>query len=93
MGWIGAGGTLGGVIFSVFFRELGYRTAFASMGAVASGSAFLSIFMNMKSLTAIYHEKIKAEHIKNNNNFVFHDDAPVDRKLHEGKSKFLKTHR
>ena len=47
------------------------------MGLSAAASAFLSIFMNLKSLEAIYHEKIKAEHIKNNNNFVFHDDAPV----------------
>ena len=31
----------------------------------------------MKSLNAIYEEKMRAEHIKNNNNFVFHDDAPV----------------
>lgn len=77
MGWIGGGGTMGGVIFSLVFRELSYKRAFITMGLAASGSAFLSFFMNMKSLAAIYQEKMRAEHIKNNNNFVFHDDAPV----------------
>ena len=77
MGWVGAGGTMGGVIFSIFFREFSYERAFLSMGLAACGSAFLSLFMNMKSLNAIYEEKMKADHIKNNNNFVFHDDAPV----------------
>lgn len=77
MGWIGGGGTMGGVIFSLFFRQFSYKKAFITMGLSAAASAFLSIFMNLKSLEAIYHEKIKAEHIKNNNNFVFHDDAPV----------------
>ena len=76
MGWIGGGGTMGGVVFSLFFREFSYRKAFVTMGLAASGSAFLSLFMNMKSLEAIYLEKIKAEHIKTNGNFVFHDDAP-----------------
>ena len=79
VGWIGAGGTLGGVLFSIAFRELSYRKAFTTMGVAAAGSAFLSLFMNMKSLTAIYQEKMKAEHIKNNNNFTFHDDAPFSR--------------
>ena len=74
---MGAGGTLGGVLFSIFFREFPYERAFLTMGLAASGSAFLSLFMNMKSLNAIYEEKMRAEHIKNNNNFVFHDDAPV----------------
>ncbi|CAB9501443.1 affinity nitrate transporter 2 [Seminavis robusta] len=78
VGWIGAGGTLGGVIFSVFFREFeSNQKAFLAMGLTAAGSAFLSIFMNMKSLAAIYQEKIQAEYIKTNNNFVFHDDAPA----------------
>lgn len=79
VGWIGAGGTLGGVLFSIAFRDLSYRKAFVTMGMAASGSAFLSLFMNMKSLSAIYQEKMRAEHIKNNNNFVFHDDAPFSR--------------
>ena len=67
---------MGGVIFSIFFRELSYQNAFMAMGLVAAASSFLSIFMNTKSLNAIYEEKMRAEHIKNNNNFVFHDDAP-----------------
>ena len=76
---VGGGGTLGGVIFSFFFREMRtYQEAFLWMGVTASASAFLSIFMNIKSLTAIYHEKLRAEHIKTNNNFVFHDDAPIN---------------
>ena len=68
---------MGGVIFSIFFRELSYQKAFIAMGLAAVGSSFLSIFINIKSLNAIYEEKMRAEHIKNNNNFVFHDDAPV----------------
>ena len=67
---------MGGVIFSIFFRELSYQKAFIAMGLAAVASSFLSIFMNTKSLNAIYEEKMRAEHIKNNNNFVFHDDAP-----------------
>ena len=77
VGWVGAGGTLGGVIFSIFFRELSYQKAFIAMGLAAVASSFLSIFMNIKSLNAIYEEKMRAEHIKNNNNLVFHDDAPI----------------
>lgn len=77
VGWVGGGGTFGGVVFSFFFREMNYRNAFFWMGISACASSFLSIFFNMKSLVAIYREKIKAEHIKHNNNFVFHDDAPM----------------
>ena len=77
VGWIGGGGTMGGVLFSVVFRELSYKSAFITMGLAAAGSAFLSLFMNMKSLTRIYQEKMRAENIKNNNNFVFHDDLPA----------------
>jgi len=78
VGWVGGGGTLGGVIFSIFFRELSYQNAFFWMGISACASSFLSIFMNFQSLAAIYQEKTKAEHIKNNNHFVFHDDAPAN---------------
>lgn len=77
VGWVGAGGTLGGVIFSMLFRELSYQKAFIAMGLSACGSAFLSLLMNIKSLNAIYEEKMRAEHIKTNNNLVFHDDAPI----------------
>ena len=68
---------MGGVLFSIFFREFRYEKAFLFMGLAACGSSCLSFFMNMKSLNAIYEEKMRAEHIKNNNNYVFHDDAPV----------------
>ena len=74
---------MGGVIFSLFFRELSYQKAFVSMGVAAIASSFLSIFMNMKSLNAIYKEKTMTEHIKNNNNFTFHDDAPVAMRQHK----------
>lgn len=74
VGWVGAGGTLGGVIFSIFFRELSYQKAFLAMGLAAVASSFLSVLMNFKSLNRIYEEKMRTERIKNNNNFVFHDD-------------------
>ena len=68
---------MGGVLFSMVFREFDdYKRSFLVMGLAAAASSTLCIFMNLKSLAAIYHEKIRAEHIKNNNNFVFHDDAP-----------------
>ena len=76
VGWVGAGGTLGGVGFSLLFREFDYEKAFLFMGISACGSALLSIFMNMKSLAAIYREKMRTETIKNSN-AVFHDDLPV----------------
>lgn len=76
VGWVGAGGTLGGVLFSILFREFHYEKAFLLMGLTASGSSVLSLFMNMKSLAAIYKEKMRAENLKNTNNAVFHDDLP-----------------
>jgi hypothetical protein len=67
---------LGGVLFSILFREFDYEKAFLLMGLISSGSAFLSLFMNMKSLAAIYKEKMRADHLTNSNNAVFHDDLP-----------------
>ena len=51
MGWVGAGGNVGGACFSIFFIHFDYEQAFTFMGVAASASAILSCFMNVKSLT------------------------------------------
>ena len=42
-GVIGAGGNVGAVIFSFFFRQMEYRQAFFLMGACTSGISFMSL--------------------------------------------------
>lgn len=51
VGWVGAGGTIGGAIFSVFFIQLNYRDGFVLMGLVASCSSVLTCFLNCEKLS------------------------------------------
>lgn len=51
VGWVGAGGNIGGACFSVLFINFSYEKAFTLMGLSASASAFLSCLMNCKKLT------------------------------------------
>jgi NNP family nitrate/nitrite transporter-like MFS transporter len=44
-GIVGAGGSLGGVIFLVMFRYMNYQRAFIGMGLCAVVSSFLSVFL------------------------------------------------
>jgi NNP family nitrate/nitrite transporter-like MFS transporter len=47
-GIVGAGGNTGAVGFGLGFRQLSYENAFIIMGGTIMGSAFLSIFINLK---------------------------------------------
>lgn len=71
VGWVGAGGNVGGVIFAALFREFNYRTAFTLMGAFASASSVLSAFMNVKSLVQ-NHEQHQKEENKEDKHDLFH---------------------
>ena len=51
VGWVGAGGNVGGACFSILFIQFDYKKAFALMGIMASCSAFLSCFINREKLT------------------------------------------
>lgn len=52
VGWVGAGGNIGGACFSVLFIQYDYERAFALMGLLAAASSILSCFMNVKKLTS-----------------------------------------
>lgn len=52
VGWVGAGGNIGGACFSVLFIKYDYERAFALMGLLAAASSVLSCFMNVKKLTS-----------------------------------------
>ena len=47
-GVVGAGGTAGGAVFAVLFREYSYETAFAVMGAIVSASSFFSFALRIR---------------------------------------------
>ena len=53
-GLVGAGGNLGGVVFSIIFRYWDYRPAFIIMGVVAAGSALLSPLIVIQGQSAIF---------------------------------------
>lgn len=46
VGWVGAGGNFGGVIFAIFFREYSYEKAFTLMGITSALSGLLSWILN-----------------------------------------------
>ncbi|CAB9497571.1 affinity nitrate transporter 2 [Seminavis robusta] len=50
VGWVGAGGNVGGACFSVLFIRFEYERAFLFMGILASASSVLSFFLNCKTL-------------------------------------------
>mmetsp|Transcript_39208 Transcript_39208/g.80316 ORF Transcript_39208/g.80316 Transcript_39208/m.80316 type:complete len:217 (-) Transcript_39208:204-854(-) len=52
-GLVGAGGNLGGVVFSIIFRYYEYRPAFILMGVIAAASALLSPLIQIKDHSAI----------------------------------------
>lgn len=47
-GVVGAGGNVGGVVFSLIFRELGDRSAFLTMGFLIVASSFLTILISIE---------------------------------------------
>ena len=53
-GLVGAGGNLGGVVFSIIFRYYQYRPAFIIMGVIAAGSALLSPLIVIQGQSAIF---------------------------------------
>lgn len=54
MGVVGSGGNVGAAIFSVFFVQFNYRSAFLMMGLSAVGSSMLCIFMKTEKLAQTY---------------------------------------
>lgn len=46
-GIVGAGGNLGGILFSSCFRQLSYKTAFLVMGGLVMGSSILNAFIHI----------------------------------------------
>jgi len=53
-GIVGAGGNLGAVCFSIGFRQLDYKNAFAIMGFATLGAAFFSVFILIKGHTGMF---------------------------------------
>lgn len=53
-GLVGAGGNLGGVVFSIIFRYYQDRPAFIIMGVIAAASALLSPFIVIQGQSAIF---------------------------------------
>jgi hypothetical protein len=53
-GIVGAGGNTGAVCFSIGFRQLDYKNAFAIMGFSALGSAFFSLFILIKGHAGMF---------------------------------------
>jgi len=51
-GIVGAGGNVGAVVFSLFFRQLSSKDAFTWMGIVIVSSSFLSLFVHIRSQQA-----------------------------------------
>ena len=45
-GLVGAGGSAGGVLFSLFFREMAYAPSFRIMGALTILSSLASVFLS-----------------------------------------------
>ena len=54
-GIIGAGGTLGGVIFSLLFRQMDYRHAFIIMGCAVMASSVLTIFVYVRGHAGMFY--------------------------------------
>ena len=46
-GIVGAGGNIGGIVFSSCFRQLPYKTAFVVMGGLVMGSSLLNVFIHI----------------------------------------------
>ena len=53
-GIVGAGGNTGAVLFSIGFRQLDYKNAFAVMGFATLGSAFFSVFILVKGHAGMF---------------------------------------
>lgn len=53
-GIVGAGGNSGAVGFGMGFRQLDYEAAFVIMGCAILGSAFLTVFVNIKGHSAMF---------------------------------------
>ena len=51
VGWVGAGGNIGGACFSVLFIQFDYEKAFALMGVMAACSSVFSCFLDCKRLS------------------------------------------
>lgn len=52
-GLVGAGGNLGGVVFSIIFRYYEYRPAFILMGVIAAASSLLSPLIQIPDHSAV----------------------------------------
>lgn len=53
-GIVGAGGNTGAVLFSIGFRQLDYKKAFAVMGFSTLGAAFFSVFVLVKGHAGMF---------------------------------------
>jgi MFS transporter, NNP family, nitrate/nitrite transporter len=60
-GIVGAGGNVGGVLYSLAFRDLDYEAAFTIMGVSILASCFLSIFINIPGQSRLFGGQSKAE--------------------------------
>ena len=87
VGWVGAGGSIGGVIFAIFFREYSYKTGFCLMGIASSCSAFLSCFMNLKTLSRTQQWDTNDVGITKEKAIVFHNSEHHQHHHHEDHQK------
>jgi NNP family nitrate/nitrite transporter-like MFS transporter len=53
-GWVGAGGNVGGVCFSLLFRSFDYYTCFLTMGAIVFSSSVLTIFISIPGHRGVF---------------------------------------
>jgi NNP family nitrate/nitrite transporter-like MFS transporter len=61
-GIVGAGGNLGSVLFSIGFRQLDYKNAFAIMGFSTLAAAFFSVFILIKGHAGMFCGKDEHDH-------------------------------
>jgi NNP family nitrate/nitrite transporter-like MFS transporter len=54
-GVVGAGGTVGGAVFAVLFREYSWETAFVIMGFMVAGSSLLSFLLRIRGFEHTFY--------------------------------------
>ena len=81
-GVVGAGGNVGGVIFSLFFRSYDNRRAILLMGAMALGSSFLTSLISIPGHRSLLWGSDATEVSARRENHRGHDRPAVDVHLH-----------
>ena len=67
-GFVGAGGNVGGVVFSFIFREYNYRPSFEYMGWIVMFSALFTVLISIPGHGALFHGRDAPEVSARRNN-------------------------